>query len=110
MKLAIHFKGTDRSPSLIEDVQASVSRFRVHHVDRLIVRFEDVNGPKGGLDKRCTISMRGSFGTCVVQTLDADFYIGAERALELCERSLERASNGRRRERSSFGPTLWEIA
>ena len=110
MKLAIHFKGTDRSPSLIEDVQASVSRLRVRHVDRLIVRFEDVNGPKGGLDKRCSISMRGSFGTCVVQTFDADFFIGAERALELCERLLERAINGHRRERLSFGPAFAEAA
>ena len=110
MKLAIHFKGTDRSPSLIEHVLARVSRLRGRHVDRLIVRFEDVNGPKGGLDKRCTISMRGSFGTRVVQTLDADLFVGAEQALELCERSLERASNGRRWERTSLESAVREAA
>jgi putative sigma-54 modulation protein len=96
VKLAIRFKATERSASLIDYVRQRVAGLADRRVDTLTVRFEDVNGPKGGLDKHCSISMRGSFGTCVVQTLDADFFAGVERALDLCERSLERCS-GRRK-------------
>ena len=94
MKLAIRFKGTHRSASLIEHVRQLFARLSVRRVDSLTVRLEDLNGPKGGLDKRCSISMRGAFGTRVVETVDDEFVVGAERALELCERSLAR-SRGR---------------
>jgi putative sigma-54 modulation protein len=104
MKLAIRFKATDRSASLIEYVRQRVAWLADRRVDKLTVRFEDVNGPKGGIDKRCSISMRGSFGTYVVETLDAEFLASAERALELCERSLERSSG--RRESLAVGPAL----
>lgn len=103
MKLAIRFKATDRSASLIDYVRQHVAGL-LRRVDSLTVRFEDVNGPKGGLDKRCSISMRGSFGRRVVQTLDAEFLVGAERALALCERSLERSSG--RRGWSAGGPAF----
>ncbi len=95
MKLAIRFKATDRCASLIDYVRQRVAGLQLRRVDSLTVRFEDVNGPRGGVDKRCSISMHGAFGTCVVQTLDDDFLVGTERALALCERSLER-SGGRR--------------
>jgi putative sigma-54 modulation protein len=95
VKLAIRFKATERSAALINYVRQLIARLGVRRVDSVIVRFEDVNGPKGGVDKRCSVSMRGPFGSCVVQTLDAEFYAGAERALELCERKLEQSS-GRR--------------
>ncbi len=104
MKLAIRFKTTDRSPSLIEYVRQRVAGLAAHRVENVTIRFEDVNGPKGGVDKRCSISMRGSFGTSVVQTLDAEFFVGVERALELCERSLERPR--RRRESLAVGPAF----
>jgi len=104
VKLAIRFKATDRSTSLIAYVRQRVAGLADRRVDNLTVRFEDVNGPKGGLDKRCSISMRGSFGTCVVQTLDAEFFVGVERALEVCERSLERSSG--RRGSLAVGPAV----
>jgi putative sigma-54 modulation protein len=104
VKLAIRFKATDRSEALIEYVRQRVAGLADRRVDKLTVRFEDVNGPKGGLEKRCSISMRGSFGTCVVQTLDAEFFVGVERALALCERSLERSRG--RRESLAVGPAF----
>jgi putative sigma-54 modulation protein len=100
VKLAIRFKATERSATLIDYVRQLITRLGIR-VDSVTVRFEDVNGPKGGVDKSCSVSMRGPFGSCIVQTLDAEFYAGAERALELCERKLEQS---RARRWTAVGP------
>jgi len=104
VKLTIRFKATKRSASVLEYVRQRVAGLADRRVDNLTVRFEDVNGPKGGREKRCSISMHGSFGACVVQTLDAEFFVGVERALESCERSLERSSG--RCESLAVGPAF----
>ncbi len=93
MRLALRFKGMERSSSLVEHVRRrtgfALARLATQ-IRAIVIRFEDVNGPKDGLDKRCRVEVSGPFGACSIETRDADVYIAADRALELCEEILDR--------------------
>jgi putative sigma-54 modulation protein len=67
------------------------------HVDRIIVRIVDINGPKGGLDKRCRIIARLSpAGIVVVEATDADSYVAVSHAATRMEERIARAVTRRR--------------
>ena len=99
MKLEIRWKGTERSEALAEHVRRrlpfALGRF-AGHVRRVVVRLEDTNGPKGGIDKRCSVQTIGALGGAVIETRDADFVAAVDRAFELCGRAVARASRWRR--------------
>ena len=59
--------------------------------------FEDTNGPRGGLDKRCTIRIEGDFGRRRVEAQDTDFYAAVDRAVDTAARAVARASSRARR-------------
>ncbi len=64
---------------------------------RVAVRLADVNGPRGGADKRCRIMVTlGRGGPVVVEEQDADLYAAVDaatgRAGRAVARSLARAS------------------
>lgn len=70
------------TPGMLEFVQshitAAVGRF-ASRIRDIRVRIADVNGPRGGLDKRCvilaTVSGRGAGGgDVIVRHGDSDFY------------------------------------
>lgn len=79
-------------------VNFAVRRFasRVEHV---VVRLVDVNGPKGGPDKRCRIVARLSSGrSVIVEATDADAYASASQAAtRLGERVSRSLTRGRPR-------------
>lgn len=93
MRLDIRFKGTERSGAIVEHVQRRTRFALAHLAERIrsvVIRFEDVNGPKSGVDKRCRVDVDGPFRACAFEARDVDFYLAADRALELCERSMQR--------------------
>jgi len=56
-------------------------------VERLVVRLADLNGPRGGVDKRCRILARLASGSVVVEATDGDAYVAvSQAALRLDER------------------------
>jgi len=66
-------------------------------VGRVAVRVADVNGPRGGADKRCRIVVwLGRAGTVVVEDCDGDLYAAidsaADRVGRLVARALHRAA------------------
>jgi ribosome-associated translation inhibitor RaiA len=67
----------------------------------LVMQLADENGPRGGVDKRCTIraSLPGA-PPVIIEQLEADLYVAidraADRAARAVSRRLERASAGRR--------------
>jgi hypothetical protein len=61
---------------------------RVHTVT---VRLQDLNGPKGGIDKRCTIEVTGDFGHRLVETRDQTSRAAIDRAFITLQRSIIRA-------------------
>jgi hypothetical protein len=62
-------------------------------VRTLTVRLSDVNGPRGGRDKRCAIAVRlaGSKRLIVVEDLDVDLPAAISRAAERTARAVARA-------------------
>lgn len=100
--LEIRSRNLSLSPALREHVARKVDyavRRLAHHVDRVVVRIVDVNGPKGGEDKRARVIAHLSGGAdVVVEATGADAYGAVSRSVarldEAVARSVER---GRRR-------------
>jgi ribosome-associated translation inhibitor RaiA len=60
-------------------------------ITRLIVRLSDINGPRGGADKRCVIEMRLKASPAVViEDTEADLYVAIDRATERAGHTLTR--------------------
>lgn len=60
-------------------------------ITRLRVSLSDINGPRGGADKRCLIEVRLKQAPAVViEDVEADLYVAIERAAERAGRALAR--------------------
>jgi len=98
MKIDIRWKGTQKSAALRDYVRHR-ARFAFRpmaiRLRKIVVRLEDVNGPRGGVDKRCTVEIVGPFGIRLVEARDDDFYAAADKALELAGRIAIRAQDRR---------------
>ena len=62
-------------------------------VESLRVRLLDLNGPKGGIDKRCLVAVRLSRPRrlIVIEDMDADAAVAIDRAVGRAARSVARA-------------------
>lgn len=68
----------------------AMTRFhdRMH---RISVRMSDVNGPKGGVDKRCVVVIKArGLPDIVVADTEADLYVAIDRAVGRARRTLQR--------------------
>ena len=84
----VHVRCTSfpHSRSLVEHTERKLhqclSRFG-SRLTRVEVRLSDVNGPRGGRDKRCQVIAHGpGLGSLRVEELHDDFYASVERAVE----------------------------
>jgi hypothetical protein len=69
----------------------ALSRF-ADRVREVRVRLRDVNGPRGGADKQCTIEVRGpGFAPLFVEVLDCDALAAFDRAAGIARRVVVRA-------------------
>lgn len=60
-------------------------------ISRVNVRLSDINGPRGGADKRCLIEVRlKGAPTVVIEDIEADLYVAIDRAAARAGRSLGR--------------------
>mgnify|MGYP001807032328 FL=1 len=84
--------------SLTEGIRDYVMKrlaFTLSHGDtaitRIIVRLSDINGPRGGDDKRCLIEVRLKAASAVViEDTEGDLYMAIDRAAERAGRTLSR--------------------
>ena len=61
------------------------------HVRRVTVRLYDVNGPRGGIDKRCRIQvMLNGLAAVVIEGTEADLYLAIDRAADRIGRTVMR--------------------
>ena len=66
-------------------------------IGRVIVRLSDINGPRGGEDKRCHIEVRlRGMPDVVIEDTEADLYMAIDRATERAGRALMRRLERRR--------------
>ena len=72
-------------------------------VTQIQVRLADINGPKGGLDKRCHLQIRLSNDTDVsVEDTEDDLYVAIDRAIERSKRTITRRLERKRTQRVAF--------
>ena len=81
-----------------EALREHVTR-RVHHafgccadrISRIMVRLSDINGPRGGVDKRCQIQVHlATLADVVIEDTEADLYVAIDRATERAGRTAVR--------------------
>ncbi|HEY0061089.1 MAG TPA: HPF/RaiA family ribosome-associated protein [Telluria sp.] len=79
-------------------------------LSKLAVSLSDINGPRGGIDKRCKIQLQLSGGAAVViEDTEADLYHAIDRASGRAEQALARRV-GRMRRFSHTRPRMAERA
>lgn len=103
MQMSIQCCGFDLTPGLRDYTSrrlASSLRLGNAHIMRLIVRLSDVNGPRGGEDKRCCIELRlKGLSDVMIEDTETDLYAAIDRAAERAARTLtRRLARSRRRQ------------
>jgi len=103
MQIDIQARGFKLTESLRAQAERRV-RFAIGsasaRVRNVAVRLSDQNGPRGGVDKRCTIRLTlPRVPPVVIEQQEADLYIAIDRAADRAGRAvsrrLEQASAGR---------------
>jgi ribosomal subunit interface protein len=65
---------------------------------KLAVSLSDINGPRGGIDKRCKIALRlHGRAAVVIEDTEADLYHAIDRATERADRALVKKVQRQRR-------------
>lgn len=93
MRTAIHIRNSDLTDDLREYVEHrlafALSQFPEHI--RGVVVLPDINGPKGGINRRCSLSVRlNGRSDFVIEETDADFRVEVNRAADRSKRTLVR--------------------
>ncbi len=66
-------------------------------VQSVMLRIDDVNGQRGGADKRCQIAARlAPWGEVRVEEMDGDLYAAISRAADRLDRAVARETERRR--------------
>ena len=77
-------------------LEFALGQFR-RHVEAVQARLEDVNGPAGGTDKLCAVTVRARGLTPLrAEVLDSDVFAAVDRAAGIASRRLARALERRR--------------
>jgi putative sigma-54 modulation protein len=94
MRIDIQARGFDLTQGLREHAERRL-QFALAWADKDVrsvsIRLSDVNGPRGGNDKRCQIKIPLVGGPdVVIEDAEADLYVAIDRAAERTERTLAR--------------------
>lgn len=94
MRIDIQSRGFDLTEGLREHTARRLQfalNWASHDVRTVSVRLFDINGPRGGNDKRCRIQIPISGGQdVVIEDTESDLYVAIDRAADRTERSLAR--------------------
>ena len=108
MNIEIRTRGFSLTPGLRTHVERRLEFALDRHAERVArvrVTIGDVNGPRGGEDKRCRVEVRLRGGGAVHATVvDADAYVAVGAAAHRVGRAVVRAMH---RERATMLELLW---
>jgi ribosomal subunit interface protein len=100
MKLDLKMRGLTSAPALRTYVERRLAFALDRHAERVArvrVTLEDVNGPKGGDDKRCRVDVQLRGGRSVrAAAQDAELHAAADVAIHRVARGLNRELDRRR--------------
>ncbi len=61
------------------------------HIQRVVMRLSDINGPRGGADKHCHLQVvLDGLPDVVVEDIEADLYVAIDRATDRAGRTVVR--------------------
>jgi ribosomal subunit interface protein len=61
------------------------------HIQRVVMRLSDINGPRGGADKRCHLQVAlTGLPDVVIEDTEADLYVAIDRATDRARRTVGR--------------------
>lgn len=94
MKVDVHAQGFPLTEALAVHTERRL-RFALKHatgqVQHVTVRLADINGPRGGVDKRCSIHIvMSGVPDIVTEDTEADMYIAINRAADRIGRTVLR--------------------
>ena len=103
MQIVIQARGFPLTTVLREHIERRI-RFSLdwakYHVRKVSVRLSDLNGPRGGEDKRCYIQVTIPGGAdVVIEDTEADLYVAIDRAADRAGRTLARRVERQREHR-----------
>ena len=94
MKVDVHAQGFPLTDALAQHAERRL-RFALKHatdrVQNVTVRLADVNGPRGGVDKHCSVHVvLAGLPDIVTEDTEADMYIAINRAVDRVGRTVLR--------------------
>lgn len=94
--MQVVFESRDADGAQMRQLSVDRVRFALRRLSALVARakvqFSDVNGPRGGIDKRCQVEVQtGSVGTVVIASLASDWRTALDRSLGRVIRALRRS-------------------
>lgn len=98
--MQIIFESRDADGAQMRDLSVARMRFALRRLSTFVphakVQFSDINGPRGGVDKRCQVELTTEkAGTVVIASLARDWRTALDRSLgratQVLTRSLQRA-------------------
>lgn len=94
--MRIIFESRDADGAQMRDLSVERVRFALRRLTTFVphakVQFTDINGPRGGLDKRCQVELRtDGAGTVVIASLASDWRTALDRSLRRATRVLIRS-------------------
>jgi hypothetical protein len=94
--MQIIFESRDTDANQMRDLSIERVRFALRRltswVPRAKVQFSDINGPRGGVDKRCQVELKtDTVGTVVITSLAHDWRTALDRSLTRATRVLTRS-------------------
>jgi hypothetical protein len=92
----IIFESRNADGAQMRDISVERVRFALRRLTDFVpnakVRFSDVNGPRGGVDKRCQVELQtDKAGTVVIASLARDWRSALDRSLARATRVLTRS-------------------
>ena len=94
--MQVIFESRDADGSEMRDLSVERVRFALRRLAALVpwarVQFSDVNGPRGGVDKRCQVELKTEgAGMVVIASLARDWRTALDRSLTRATRVLTRS-------------------
>ncbi|MBK6593475.1 MAG: HPF/RaiA family ribosome-associated protein [Burkholderiales bacterium] len=94
--MQVIFESRDADGAQMRDLSVERVRFALRRLTAMVprakVQFSDVNGPRGGIDKRCQVELStDAAGTVVIASLARDWRTALDRSLGRATRVLTRS-------------------
>lgn len=94
--MQIIFESRDADGAQMRDLSVKRVRFALRRLTTFVqhakVQFSDVNGPRGGVDKRCQVKLgTDAVGTVVIASLASDWRTALDQSLHRATRVLMRS-------------------